>query len=58
MLAGTGSLAAFFDYFRVFSSGYGLEGRLRPSGDLTTQLMVTFAWGSPWSCGWPRSGEW
>ena len=46
-LAGTGSLSAFFDYFRVFSSGYGLEGRLPVQWNLTTQLMITFAWVIP-----------
>ncbi len=47
LLAGTGSLLAFFDYFRVFSSGYGLEGRVPTQWALTTQLMATFAWGIP-----------
>jgi hypothetical protein len=47
LLAGTGSLLAFFDYFRVFSSGYGLEGRVPTQWDLATQLMLTFAWAIP-----------
>jgi len=47
MLAGTGSLVAFFDYFRVFSSGYGLEGREPTQWVLQTQLIVTFAWAIP-----------
>ncbi len=46
-LTATGSLSAFFDYFRVFASGYGLEGRVPTQWDLTTQLMVTFAWVLP-----------
>jgi hypothetical protein len=47
LLAATGSLTAFFDYIRVFSTGYGLEGRIPTQWSFHTQLMITFAWSIP-----------
>ena len=48
MLVATSSLTAFFDYFRVFSSGHDLEGGL-PAGVYLfgSHYMVIFAWTMP-----------
>jgi hypothetical protein len=48
VLAGTGSLTAFIDYFRVFSSGHDLEGALPPAVYLYGRdYMVVFMWSIP-----------
>lgn len=46
-LGGMGSLAAFIDYFRVFSAGHVLEGGIPANLNFGTQLMETFTWTIP-----------